>query len=390
MTHDLHDFDDIRPFSDEEVGQGIKELLADPQFNQLLKGFTPWLPEGLRNTMLKAASVGVRSTLDFQVRFMKPVIKQLLRKCATSYKFDYEGIAPGEERYTFISNHRDIVLDSAILNMMLNDAKFPTTSEVAIGDNLLVRPWIRTLVRLNKSFLVRRSLPRREMLEASRLLSEYMHYVINQKRDNIWIAQREGRAKDSDDRTQESLLKMMTMGGEGTPLERLKDLHIVPVSISYEYDPCDYLKAEEFQLKRDNPEWKKSKQDDFDNMKTGILGKKGHIYYHASPCINTWLDELASLPKAELFHAVAQRIDREIHRGYRLWAGNYVAEDLLSGVPHNAELYTHSEKLAFQRYVQSRLALIDIPDKDNSFLRERILTMYANPARNHRLALKTE
>ncbi len=390
MNYELKDFDAIRPYSDGEVRQAMNELLADRQFNQVLNGFTPWLPVWLRNGVLKAANLGVDTVMQFQLRFMKPVAKLVLKRGSTSYDFRYEGIQPGDGRYTFVSNHRDIVLDSAFLSVFLNDAGFPTTCEIAIGDNLIIYPWIRILVRLNKSFLVERSLPPRQQLASSKLMSEYMHYAINVKKENIWIAQREGRAKDSDDRTQDSVLKMMAMGGEGTPIERLKDLHIVPLTISYEYDPCDYLKAKEFQLKRDIPGWKKSKQDDLENMKTGILGKKGRISYYASPCINAWLDELAALPKTELYREVARRLDADIHRHYQLYPSNYVAEDLLTGVPHYAERYTHKEKLAFEKYVKSRIDLINIKDKDEAFLRERILTMYANPLRNRRAALQAK
>ncbi len=383
MSYELKDFDSIRPYDDGEVRQAVEELLADRQFNRILRGFVPWLPAGVRNAILRAAMRGVSTPTQFQVRFMQPVVRYVLRKCSSGYTFSSQGIEPGPERYTFVSNHRDIVLDSAFLSVALHDNGFPTTCEIAIGDNLIIYPWIRTLVRLNKAFLVERGLSPRGLLASSRLMSQYMHYVINVKRDNIWIAQREGRAKDSDDRTQESVLKMMAMGGEGSPIERLKDLHIVPLTISYEYDPCDYLKAMELQHRRDNPSWRKSKQDDLDNMRTGILGQKGRIAYHASPCINAWLDGMEGLPRTELFREVARRLDRDIHRGYRLFPSNYVAADLLSGVPGNAERYTHQEKLAFERYVQSRLALIDMEGRDEAFLRERLLTMYANPVKNY-------
>ncbi len=388
MNYELKDFDNIRPYSDGELKQALEELLADRQFNHVLDGFVPWLPALVRSRMLKAAFYGIQTNTQFQVRFMKPFAKYILNKCVTSYTFDHPGLEPSEERYTFISNHRDIVLDSTILGIMLNEAGFPTTCEIAIGDNLIIYPWIRTLVRMNKAFLVERSLPPRELLASSKLMSNYMHYVINVKKENIWIAQREGRAKDSDDRTQDSVLKMMAMGGEGTPIERLKDLHIVPLTISYEYDPCDFLKAMEFQLKRDIPGWKKSKQDDLTNMKTGILGKKGRVYYRTAPCINTWLDELADVPKTELFREVARRLDRDIHRGYHLFPSNYVALDLLNGVPDNAERYTHRDKVEFEKYLQSRLDLIKMENKDEAFLRERILTMYANPVKNYRAARK--
>ncbi|MBQ8969432.1 MAG: acyltransferase [Bacteroidaceae bacterium] len=418
----MNEFDSIRPYNDEEVRPAIESLLNDRQFSRILKGIAPILPLGMSRGVLRLATIGINSTLGFQLRFMKPVVAYILRKCSTGHTFDHQAIETGTPRYTFLSNHRDIVLDSAILDLMLANAKFPTTCEIAIGDNLLIYPWIRTLVRLNKAFIVRRNISRHELYESSLLMSRYMHYAIQEKKENIWIAQREGRAKDSSDHTQVSLLKMMAMSGEvkseelrvknksnhtenkdipqkdesnsnsslftlhSSPIDTLRQLNIVPLSISYEYDPCDYLKAKEFQQKRDDPAWKKSKQDDLMNMKTGIFGQKGHVHYHTAPCINTWIDELTDLAPKDFYSELAHRIDREIHRHYRLFPGNYVALDLLNGAPTHATHYTHKEKQAFERYIASRIALIDIPNKDEAFLRERLLTMYANPVLNYEKA----
>ena len=290
--------------------------------------------------------------------------------------------------YTFVSNHRDIVLDSALLDMLLIDAGFGTTCEIAIGDNLLAAPWIKDLVRLNKSFIVERSAGLREMLASSKRMADYMHYVIARKHDNIWIAQREGRAKDSDDRTQPSVLKMMAMGGDGSAIDRLRQLHIVPLAISYEYDPCDYLKAMEFQLRRDVPGWKKTKADDVMSMQTGIMGRKGRIHYHCSTCIDAFLDTLdPAMPKGELFDTVARHIDRAIHSNYRLYAGNYVAADTLWPGEGYGEHFTEAERSVFEDYVGGQLARIELEGKDEPFLRECILRMYANPVRNNRAAL---
>ena len=266
---------------------------------------------------------------------------------------------------------------------MLIDAGFTTTCEIAIGDNLLALPWVKDLVRVNKSFIVKRSLSMREMLLASKLLSEYMHYVINDKHDNVWIAQREGRAKDSNDRTQEAILKMMVMGGKGSVVDSLLDLHLVPLAISYEYDPCDFLKAQEFQLKRDIPGWKKSAQDDIVSMQTGIMGYKGHIHYHAAPCIDAWLRELpADTPKADIFRIIAEHIDREIHAHYQLFPSNFVALDMLQGNDAHADKYSAADKAQFEKYLAGQLAKIQIENKDEAYLRECILKMYANPAIN--------
>ena len=376
-----HEFDEIRPYEEGEMKQALNDLLADRHFNKMMQGMVPWLPKGIRNGFFKLMFIGVKTPLDFQLRFMKHVVRYVLRKYAHGYSFDHKSIS-NKGNYLFISNHRDIVLDSAILDLMLHEAHFPTTCEIALGDNLLIYPWIKILVRMNKAFIVRRSLKAKEMLESSVLMSRYMHYAIAEKKENIWIAQREGRAKDSSDHTQDSVLKMLALGGEGTIVEKLKALNIVPLTISYEYDPCDYLKAQEFQLKRDDPSWKKSKQDDLDNMRIGIFGFKGHVHYHTSTPVNTWIDELKDLPKTEVYKEIALRLDKAIHAGYKLYSGNYIAYDELNGTSTFSQHYGEREKNVFDKYVSQQIAKIDIPNKDEAFLRERILTMYANPVVN--------
>ncbi len=382
----MGEFDDIRPYEPQEMKQAFSELLADRHFNAVMKGFAPWLPKSVRNGLLRMAFTGVKTPLDFQKRFMKPVVKNIIRKHTDGCIFD-DAALPADKslRYTFISNHRDIVLDSAFLDVMLVEAGYPTTVEIGIGNNLLIYPWIERLVRMNKAFIVRRGLSLRETLEASQHMSRYIHYAVSQKHENIWLAQREGRAKDSSDHTQEAVLKMLAMGSTVTGdsvADTLRELNIVPLTISYEYDPCDYLKAQEFQQKRDNPAFKKSKQDDLDNMRTGILGFKGRVAYRCSAPVNTWLDETKDLPKNEYYPALAKRIDKAIHCGYVLYPGNYVAADMLSGTGEFASHYNDVDRQRFEVYLQQQLSKITLPQKDEPFLRERMLTMYANPLRN--------
>lgn len=378
------EFDEIRPYDTGEVQQAFNELLADRQFSTMLRGIVPWLPKSLRNAVLKMAFIGVKSPLDFQKRFMKPIVRHIIRKHTDGCTFD-DNCLPRDFslRYTFVSNHRDIVLDSALLDVMLVKMGYPTTVEIGIGDNLLIYPWIKRLVRMNKAFTVRRGLTPKEMLRSSQIMSRYIHYAVTQKHENIWIAQREGRAKDSDDRTQDSVLKMLAMGGEGKPIDSLREINIVPLTISYEFDPCDYLKAQEFQQKRDNPAFKKSRQDDLDNMKTGIFGYKGRVHYHCAAPINTWIDELGDLPKTEFFAALSKRIDRELHANYCLFPCNYIALDELEGTKKYAQHYTEADKKRFEDYLKGQLEKVKIANSDEKFLRERMLTMYANPLRNY-------
>ena len=358
--------------------QAFNDLLNDRQFSMILKGFAPWLPKTVRNGFLKLMFTGIKTPLDFQQRFMKPVVKWIIRKYTDGCTFE-DALLPADKslRYTFLSNHRDIVLDSAFLDVKLVEAGYPTTVEIGIGDNLLIYPWIKRLVRMNKAFTVRRGLTAHEMMRSSQLMSRYIHYAVAEKKENIWIAQREGRAKDSSDHTQDAVLKMLAMGGD------LSELNICPLTISYEYDPCDYLKAQEFQQKRDNPAFKKSRQDDLENMKTGIFGYKGRVHYHCGTPINEWLSELDGMPRNEFFQQLSLRIDKEIHQGYRLYPCNYIALDRLEGTMVHTDQYTQKDVKRFDQYLAGQLAKIDIANKDEAFLTERMLTMYANPVRNY-------
>ena len=376
---DIHQFDSIRPFLPEELPAVFDRMLQNEQFQQVLA----WLYPGVPLAAIGEKMHQCKTNLEFQKAFCYGFLKQLLAKVSQGLDIDIDNVDI-KKRHTFVSNHRDIVLDSALLHVLLFDAGCDTTTEIAIGDNLLKLPWVKDLVRINKSFIVERSLPMRQMLMASKRLSEYMHYVVNQKTDNVWIAQREGRAKNSDDRTQEAILKMMTMGGEGSIKERLMSLHIVPLAISYEYDPCDFLKAREMQLRRDVENWKKGPMDDVVSMQTGIMGYKGHIHYHCAPCIDEWLQSLPDdMPKTDFYATVAKHIDRDIFLGYRLYPGNYVAIDMLHGTNDYADHYTEADRTTFEKYIDGQLAKIqDLPNPDMAFLRERILEMYANPAIN--------
>ena len=371
-------FDPIRPFEPDELPDVFDRLLQNEQFCSVLAYFYPDVPK----EALAAKMHACKDNLDFQKTFCYGFLVQLLARLSKGCDIDIASLDT-DSRYTFISNHRDIVLDSALLDKLLIDAGFNTTCEIAIGDNLLKLPWVKDLVRVNKSFIVERALSMREMLMASKRLSEYMHFVIAEKNDNIWIAQREGRAKDSNDRTQGAILKMMVMGGEGSIIDRLKQLHLVPLAISYEYDPCDYLKAAELQARRDNPSWQKGPMDDVTSMQTGIMGYKGYIHYQCADCIDSYLDTIpADTPKTELFRLIADHIDRQIFAGYRLYPNNYVALDLLHGDSAHADHYTAEDKAHFEAYLKGQLDKIEMEGKDDAYLREQMLKMYANPAIN--------
>ena len=380
------EFDEIRPYHDEELPQVFEELIADPAFRQVVGAVMPGIPFEAIAQQMRAC----KTKFAFQKTFCYGILKKLIKETTCGVTLDRSELTDKSKAYTYISNHRDIILDSGLLSILLVDEGGDTV-EIAIGDNLLIYPWIKKLVRINKSFIVQRGLPMRQMLESSARMSRYMHYTIGEKQQSIWIAQREGRAKDSDDRTQDSVLKMLAIGGEGDIIDRLMQMNIAPLSISYEYDPCDFLKAMEFQLKRDNPGYKKTTADDLNNMQTGLMGYKGRVHFHMAPCINDRLAKLdRTLPKQELYATVSAIIDKEIHRGYRLYPGNYVAADLLAGDRTFASHYTDEEKQQFTVYLDKQLSRIPLPNKDENFLREKMLQMYANPLKNHLTATRNE
>lgn len=373
------EFDEIRPYHDEELPQIFEELIADPAFRQAAATVIPGVPFEVLAQKMRTC----KTKLDFQKAFCYELLWKLAREATDGLTLDHSALPDKKLAYTYISNHRDIILDSGFLSILLVDQGMDTV-EIAIGDNLLIYPWIKKFVRVNKSFIVQRGLSMRQMLEASARMSRYIHHTITEKNQSIWIAQREGRAKDSNDRTQDSVLKMLAMGGEGDVVDRLMEINIAPLTISYEYDPCDFLKAQEFQLKRDNPEYRKTTADDLKNMQTGLFGYKGRVHFQTAACINDVLAQIdRSLPKPELFARLSTLIDKRIHANYRLYPGNYVAHDLLSGEDAFAAHYTSEEKQRFLDYIDRQLARIELPDKDVPFLREKLLLMYANPLKNY-------
>jgi hypothetical protein len=371
-------FEDIRPYRDDEMPLVIDRLLKNP----LISNYLGYILPGYSSDELIAKLRSYTKIDDFQKDFIYNSVRQLANRTTKSLDLSGYKYLDKKQSYTFISNHRDIVLDSAFLNILLVE-KGLDTFEIAIGDNLLIYPWIKDIVRLNKSFIVKRDLTVRQQMDASLEMSSYMYYAINEKKQSIWLAQREGRAKDSDDRTQLSILKMLNLGGESSVLYNLASIKIVPVSISYEYDPCDYLKAKEMQLKRDNPDYKKSQTDDLMNMQTGITGFKGRVFFKITPCISeeiTKMDE--SMHKNELFEKIANLIDIRIHTNYHLYPGNYIAADLLDGMDTFSNSYSAREKESFVIYLEKQLEKIDLENKDENFLRNKMLEMYSNPLKN--------
>ncbi len=376
-------FDDIAPLYDYEVEESIKEMLADPGFQHAVKYIIPDLNwEEFSAEMLK-----YKTKEQFQAEMIYPVVSLLGARLTTSIKGDkWENIDTSVE-HLFLSNHRDIVLDAGLFNILRHTQGLRTT-EIAIGDNLLIHPWIDKLVRMNKSFIVRRGLSIKERLISSKHLSEYIHYAINTKKESVWVAQREGRAKNSDDKTQDSLLKMLALYPDDKPfLASLRELNLIPLSISYEYDPTDYLKAKEFQQKRDDPEFKKTQRDDLLNMEIGILGHKGNVVFRFGKCINPELDKITTPDKRLQPELAAKIIDQQIHSNYEIYPCNYIAHDLLHNESRFAKKYTQEQAENFKEYLNKQIVKIDLDYIDHDFVWEKMLEMYSNTLKNHLLAI---
>ena len=372
------EFDEIRPYLPEELPQVFEELIADPEFQTAMGYALKDIPFENIAAMMRAS----KDNLAFQLAIVYPFLQGVLQKLSNGLTVSYDN-KENMAKSLCISNHRDIIMDSAFLCVAFIET-LDNTVEIAIGDNLLIRPWIKKLVRVNRSFIVQRSASIREMLASSKRLSSYMHHAITERNQPIWLAQREGRAKDSNDRTQEGLIKMLSMYSNGDIIDALKVLNIAPTTISYEYDPCDYLQAKEFQQKRDNPEWKKAPQDDLINMKVGMFGYKGGIHYHIADCINDEIDAIdRSLGKNEKTAAVARIIDKHIHSNYKFWPINYYFYELLTGDACFADKYTAEEKAKLDAYLQGQIEKVDLPNRDDEFCRTKILEMYANPVINY-------
>lgn len=374
-------FNDIAPYDDSLFKEKMAKLVKEPGFIHALNYTMP--PQDV--PVLVDELLKMDNKHDFQVQVMFPFLEMLAKTTTNGITLGGIKYFNPSLNYVFITNHRDIVLDASFLNLAFLRRGLPS-SEVAIGNNLLIYDWITDLVRLNKSFIVKRNTGLREGLEAAKKLSAYIRHTILEKHESVWIAQREGRAKDSSDCTQESLIKMLAISGEGSFMERLRQINIMPVAISYEYDPNDYLKAREFLMKQRDPNFKKSQHDDLFSMETGLLRYKGKVHFQMTPRINSKLEQIGeSTDKAVSSRWACRIIDQAIHRSYEIFSINYIAYDLHHNTTRFAHKYEEKEKKTFEDYISSQLAKVELPDmttEEYNYMRDMMLVMYANPLKN--------
>ena len=380
-----YEYDSIRPYLDEEVPAVVAQLANQPELRHVLSA----LLSEEETTALIQQLKGIHSVDDFKQRISYPLVVQLAKRTTFSVSLSGASRLGGDLPTTFITNHRDIILDSAFLNLVMRERNY-LMPRIAIGDNLFGRPWIEAVVKLNDSFVVRRSLPIRQMLLAAQALSAFIDQSIQQDHKSVWIAQREGRAKDNSDKTQPSVLKMIASSQSSDPLTQLMRVNIAPTTISYEYDPCDILKACELLWRKHHPEeqYVKGPEEDLINMKTGLLGYKGRVHFAIGKRLNELITpeleaELRALPKQQLYPRLAELIDTELHSNYRFYPINYIAYDLLH--PHKAhpkELYSEADKEKALRYIEEQIAKAPTDAYSADELRTQLLQMYAQPLCN--------
>jgi 1-acyl-sn-glycerol-3-phosphate acyltransferase len=367
-------FDAIRPYYDAEVNQAILSAINHP----MMKALMNFAYENVDDSVWKEQLKRTHSIRDFQINFAYKAVKKVLEKSSDGLSTSgFEKLEPNTS-YLFISNHRDIILDTSLLNVCLHEHGLVMTAS-AIGDNLVKKDFLKTLSKLNRNFLVQRGLPPRELLESSKLMSEYIGQLLLRENRSVWIAQREGRTKDGNDATHTGVLKMLAMAsGEATMLDYFKKLKIVPVSISYEYDPTDALKMPQLMAEANAEKYIKDKNEDFITLLSGIIGQKKRIHIHVGEVLTDKIDTIASEfdNTNKQIQALAQVIDDSILQTYKLWPTNYIAYDLLFKTDQFKAFYTESEKSLFERRLEMRI------DETNPQMVEGFLAMYANPVVN--------
>lgn len=371
----LFDFDDIRPFYDHEAQDALQRMKRDPLFMKLINYLWPEMQENEINSKAKK----VNSSIAFQREFMDNAIRTIVERSAVGLSHSgFENIDPNK-KYLFIANHRDILLDSAILQVLLLQNGHDT-SEITFGNNLMENAFITDFGRINRMFTVQREGTSRELYDISKKLSAYIRHTIINKKISVWIAQGNGRTKDGNDQTQTGLLKMLNISGNGNFGENFSQLNIVPLTISYEYEPCDSLKVRELYLSSLHTKYVKAQGEDLNSIVSGIVQQKGYIHLAVGKPVVEELNEIdKSLNDNEKIKQLKAIIDKQIHEDYKLWPVNYIAFDILQNCSVYNHHYSQTEKQDFINYINNKIAKFD-GEKDTMF--SLFVKMYATPLKN--------
>ena len=370
----MQKFDAIRPFYDSEINKALHKVVN----HQMMKALMNFTFPDVADEVWKEQLLKTHSIRDFQCNFIYQSVKRVLEKSSDGLTTSGFENLEHNTSYLFVSNHRDILLDTTLLNTALFEHNLVMTAS-AIGDNLVKMSFLNTLAKLNRNFLVQRGLTPREMLQSSKLLSEYIGNLLLHENRSVWIAQREGRTKDGNDETNPGILKMLGMGSdENNLMDYFKKIKIVPVSISYEYDPTDALKMPQLMAEANNEVYIKEKNEDFMTILSGALGQKKRIHIHIGSVLDAEIEEIKASNESsnKQIVSLAQVIDDAILSNYKLWPTNFIAYDIVNKTDKYSHLYTENEKSLFERRLEMRI------DHDNPVALDGFLAMYANPVVN--------
>ncbi|MBR5403671.1 MAG: 1-acyl-sn-glycerol-3-phosphate acyltransferase [Bacteroidales bacterium] len=371
---DLTEYMDIAPFNDEEASAALTRLSNHPNTKWISKRIFPDQPDNLLGEILR----NIHTVDEFQSIVMSKAIQWVIDHSVKEFTYDgLENLTSIEGKYLAMSNHRDIILDPAFLQLILLKNGLPDT-QICVGDNLLKQKSVELLIRSNRMIKVIRGISARELYLSSQLLSKYIREVITSGTSSVWIAQRQGRTKDGLDTTEQGLLKMFDMSGTKDFTENFKELNIIPISISYEYEPCDILKAREILISR-TQKYVKSETEDLESIIQGIMQPKGNVHIQfGKPLTEDEIREASLCDKNDRYQSIRHAMDVRIIEGYKLWKTNYMAYDIVNGSSKYSSEYTEDELTAFKGYIEVLLGKVE-PELDKDELRDILLHIYSNP-----------
>lgn len=372
---DLTEFSDIAPFNDEEAAAALARVSNHPNVPWVSKFLFPDKPQ----TFLRDALRSIHSVEEFQQIIMSQAVQWVIDNTITEFTYDgIENIKKLGTPYLAMSNHRDIILDPALTQIVLQRNGLPET-QICVGDNLLKQKTIELLIRSNRMIKVIRGISARELYLSSQVLSKYIRETITSGTASVWIAQRQGRTKDGIDITEQGLLKMVDMSGTKDFVQNFMEVHIVPLSISYEYEPCDIMKARETVIKRHTGTYVKGEDEDLQSIMVGIRQPKGHVHLHVGdPLTEEEIREASLCDKNDRYQSIRHAVDRRVIEGYKLWKTNYMAYDLVNGEGKYANQYTQKDMEQFQGYLAQQLIKVE-STLDRREMFDELLHIYSNP-----------
>ena len=379
---DLSEFESISPYTDEEAAEALSKLAEYPLLSKISQQFFPEeSPEFLKNVLKSIKTID-----EFQVLVMQKVVRWVLDNTAKNFSYDGVSNIDPDKKFLALSNHRDIILDPAITQLVLYANGIPMT-EIAVGDNLITNKTIEYLIRSNRMIKVVRGISARELYLSSQLLSKYIRLNITNQRSSIWLAQRQGRTKNGYDVTEQGLLKMLDMSGSSDFQRNFEELNIIPMSISYEYEPCDILKARELVISRKS-KYVKAEGEDLNSILVGIMSQKGNIHLNiGKPLTSEEIAEAAKCDKNDRYQLIRHAVDLRVIDGYRVWKNNYVAYDILNHSFKYSDMYNITDVESFVLYMEHQLDTVE-KEINREDLRRIFLEIYANPVVTKELLAK--